>query len=137
MAKLTRILALAMGVIAALAATARADTKVRLAYTATGGFLSSFVAADQGFFKKHGLDVEFQLIGLNSNIPPAMVAGSTDIGGTTTTGLLQAVDSGIPLVVVSGGTATIKSSTTGALLASIKSGIQKPADFVGKKIGVP
>ena len=50
---------------------------------------------------------------------------------------MQAVDSGIPLVVVSGGTATIKGSTTGALLASTKSGIQKPADFVGKKIGVP
>jgi NitT/TauT family transport system substrate-binding protein len=128
----------------AFAGAASAE-KVRVAYTATGGFVGAFVAADKGFFQKRGLEVEFQLIGLNSNIPPAMVAGSTDIGGTTTTGLLQAVDSGIPLVVdsgiplvvVSGGTATIKGSTTGALLASTKSGIEKPADFVGKKIGVP
>jgi NitT/TauT family transport system substrate-binding protein len=137
MTKLTRILVLAMGVIAAGAATSRADTKVRLAYTATGGFLSSFVAADQGFFKKRGLDVEFQLIGLNSNIPPAMVAGSTDIGGTTTTGLLQAVDAGIALVVVTGGAYTTKASTTGTLVARVNGGIVKPADFVGRKIGVP
>jgi NitT/TauT family transport system substrate-binding protein len=120
-----------------LAGSANAQTKVRLAYTATGGFLGAFVAADRGFFAKHGLDVEFQLIGLNSNIPPAMVAGSIDIGGTTTTGLLQAVDGGIPLVVVSGGAFTSKGSTTGALLARPAAGIDKPADFVGKKIGVP
>ena len=66
-----------------------------------------------------------------------MVAGSTDIGGTTTTGLLQAVDSGIALVAVSGGAATAKGSTTGALLAGTRSGIAKPADFVGRKVGVP
>jgi NitT/TauT family transport system substrate-binding protein len=121
----------------ALGGAAQAQTKVRLAYTATGGFLGAFIAADKGFFKQRGLDVEFQLIGLNSNIPPAMVAGSTDIGGTTTTGLLQAVDSGIPLVVVSGGAATAKGGTTGALLARTGSGIAKPADFIGHKVGVP
>jgi NitT/TauT family transport system substrate-binding protein len=121
----------------ALGGPAHAQTKVRLAYTATGGFIGAFVAQDKGFFAKHGLDVEFQLIGLNSNIPPAMVAGSTDIGGTTMTGLLQAVDAGIPLVVVSGGAYTTKGSTTGAILARPDAGISKPSDFVGKKIGVP
>jgi NitT/TauT family transport system substrate-binding protein len=121
----------------AIAGAASAQTKIRVAYTATGGFIGAFVAADKGFFEKRGLDIAFQLIGLNSNIPPAMVAGSIDIGGTTTTGLLQAADSGIPLVVVSGGAATVKGSTTGALLAGSKSGIAKPADFAGKKVGVP
>jgi NitT/TauT family transport system substrate-binding protein len=135
MTKRWAILAIAAAL--AFAGGAQAQTKVRLAYTATGGFLGAFVAADKGFFAKHGLDVEFQFIGLNSNIPPAMVAGSTDIGGTTTTGLLQAVDGGIPLVVVSGGAATTKGSRTGTLLARTGSGIQKPADFIGRKVGVP
>ncbi len=66
-----------------------------------------------------------------------MVAGSTDIGGTTTTGLLQAVDGGIKLVVVSGGAYTTKGSTTGAILARPDAGITKPADFAGKTVGVP
>ena len=81
--------AVILGIAAALAFAGAASAEtVRVAYTATGGFVGAFVAADKGFFQKRGLEVEFQLIGLNSNIPPAMVAGSTDIGGTTTHGPL-------------------------------------------------
>jgi NitT/TauT family transport system substrate-binding protein len=130
-----RVIVFALAVL--LGEPALAQTKVHLAYTATGGFVGAFVAAEKGFFAKHGLEVEFQLIGLNSNIPPAMVAGSIDIGGTTMPGLLQAADGGLPLVVVSGGTYQTKASTAGAILARPDAGITKPADFVGKKIGVP
>jgi NitT/TauT family transport system substrate-binding protein len=120
-----------------LASEAMADTKIKLGFTPAASLAGAFIAQDKGYFAERGLDVEFQVITLNSNIPAAIVAGSSDIGGTTTTVLLQAVDSGIDLVVASGTNITFKESTNSAIIARTGSGIEKPADFVGKKIGVP
>jgi len=116
---------------------AQAETKLRIGYTPAASFVGAFIAKDKGFFAAHGLEVDLQVIALNSNIPAAMVAGSCDIGGTTPTVLLQAVDSGIDLAVVSGTNVTFKGSTNSAIIARNGAGIAKPADFVGKKVGVP
>ncbi len=116
---------------------AKADTKIRLGYTPAASIAGAFIAADKGYFAKRGIDLEFQVIALNSNIPAAIVSGSSDIGGTTPTVLLQAVDSGIDLVVASGTNVTFKESKNSAIIARNGSGIEKPADFVGKKVGVP
>jgi NitT/TauT family transport system substrate-binding protein len=120
-----------------LAPGAQADTKIRVGQTPAASLVASYIAQEKGFFAQRGLDVELQVITLNSNIPAALMAGATDIGGTTTTVLLQAVDSGIDLVAVSGTNVTFKESTNSAIIARTGSGIVTPADFVGKKIGVP
>jgi NitT/TauT family transport system substrate-binding protein len=131
------LVAVALGSLAlAFPRGASAET-IRVGYTPSASFDAAFIAKDQGFFQKHGLDVELQVIALNSNIPSAMVAGSIDIGGTTTTVLLQAIDSGIDLAVLSGTNLTFAASTNSAIVARNGSGIEKPADFVGKKLGVP
>ena len=56
------------------------------------------VAIDEGIFKKHGLEAEMVLIGINSNIPAAILSNSIQIGGPTSTVFLQAADGGLDLV---------------------------------------
>ena len=114
-----------------------AETKIRVGQTPAASLAASYLAIEKGFFAKRGLDVELQVITLNSNIPAALIAGSSDIGGTTPTVFLQAIDSGIDLVTVSGTNVTFAESKNSAIIARNGSGIAVPADFVGKKIGVP
>lgn len=130
--------ALAAVATAALARPAFSQTsKIVFGYTAVTDFASVFVAAEQGYFKKRGLDVEPKFIPLNSTIPAAIQADSLQIGGPTPSVFLQSVDGGLDQVVVAGGGVTSKSITGFGLVARAGSGIKTAADCVGKKIGVP
>src|SRR5512140_1609815 len=98
------ITVLAWVLAAALSASAaQAQTKVRVAYTASDAYVGAMVAKDKGLFEKHGLDVELQIIALNSTMPAALHSGSIEIAGTTTPVFLQAIDGGIDLVGIAGG----------------------------------
>ena len=122
----------------ALAASAAAQTRIVLGYTAVTDFASAFVAKEEGFFQKRGLDVTLQLLAINSTIPAALQADSLQVGGPTMSVLLQAIEGGLDQVVVAGGGITARATATGAgVVQRIGAGIAKPADFVGKKIGVP
>lgn len=132
-----RFITLALTAFSLVAGHAQADTKIRIGQTPAASLVASYIAQEKGFFAKRGLDVELQVVTLNSNIPAAIVAGSSDIGGTTTTVLLQAIDSGIDLVTVSGTNITFKESTNSAIIARNGAGISEPKDFIGKKVGVP
>jgi NitT/TauT family transport system substrate-binding protein len=122
----------------ALAASAAAQTKIVLGYTAVTDFASAYVAKEEGFFQKRGLDVTLQLIAINSTIPAALQADSLQIGGPTMSVLLQAIEGGLDQVVVAGGGVTSKSSAKAvAVVQRAAAGIAKPADLVGKKVGVP
>jgi NitT/TauT family transport system substrate-binding protein len=122
---------------AAPAALAQSPTKIVLGYTAVTDFASAFVAAEQGGFKKRNLDVELKFIPLNSTIPAALQADSLQIGGPTPSVFLQAVDGGLDLVVLAGAGVTSRSITGFGVVARAGTGIKKPQDFVGKKVGVP
>jgi NitT/TauT family transport system substrate-binding protein len=125
---------------AALLATGpvQAQTKIQIGCTATSDCASAMVAVDEGIFKKHGLDAEMVLIGINSNIPAAILSNSIQIGGPTSTVFLQAADGGLDLVAVTG--ASMMSPTSNAnITAFVRNGItiNTPKDFVGKKVGAP
>src|SRR5262245_26080523 len=85
-----------------LAGPAQAQQKVQIGCTATGDCESAMVAIDEGIFKRLGLDAEMVLIGLNSNIPAALLSNSIQIGGPTTPVFLQAADGGLDLVAIGG-----------------------------------
>ena len=112
-------------------------TKIVLGYTAVTDFASAFVAAEQGYFKKRGLDVEMKFIPLNSTIPAALQSDSLQVGGPTPSVFLQAVDGGLDLVVLAGAGVTSQSITGFGVVARAGSNIKTPQDFVGKKVGVP
>lgn len=127
----------------ALAATlfagaAQAQNKLQVGCTATTDCASAMVAVDEGIFKKHGLDVEMTLIGINSNIPAAILSGSIQIGGPTSTVFLQAVDGGLDLVAVAGAS-VMNANSNANITAFVRNGItiKEPKDFVGKKVGAP
>ena len=126
-------LALALSVL--VAGVAAAQTKVTMMYSAVNGFASSFVAQEQGFFKKRGFEVDLQLTNNSANVPAALVSNSVQVGGTTIPTIIQAIDAGLDLVLfAAGGVFPLEGD---ALVARPGSNIQKPADLKGKTVGVP
>src|SRR6202041_1425219 len=77
--------------------------KLKIACTATSDCASAMVARDQGIFAKHGLDADVTLIGINTNIPPAIASDSIQIGGPTSPVFLQAFCGGLEPVSGGGG----------------------------------
>ena len=123
---------------AAVALPARSQTtKVVFGFTAVTDFASVFVAREEGYFEKRGLDVELKFIPLNSTIPAAIESDSLQVGGPTPSVFLQSVDGGLDHVVLAGGGITSKSITGFGLVARAGSGIKTAQDCLGKKIGVP
>lgn len=116
---------------------AHAETTVKIGYTASTDSNALFVAQKEGIFKKNGLAVELQLITLNSNLPAALQSDSVQIAGPSTSVVLQAIDGGLDLVAIAGGATTSKQATNYAIVSKTGSGIAKPADFAGKRVGVP
>lgn len=113
-----------------------AAEKVTIMYTATAAFASAFVAKDQGFFDKHGVDVTLQLNPNTSLVATAVASGSAEVGITTPTVAFQAVDNGIPLQSFAS-TNVFPDPSAAGLVVSPTSGITGPKDLAGKKIGVP
>ncbi len=119
----------------ALAPLAGAQQKIKMSYTAVSGFALGYVAEQQGFFQKRGVDVEFVQTAISGNIPGAIVSGSVDVGGPTMPSVLQANDAGLDLVVFAGG--AVYPLTGDVLVARVGSGIEKTSDLKGKTVGVP
>src|SRR5258706_3724564 len=100
-----RILAL---VLISCAAPAIAQTKIVLGYTPANAFMPAFVAKDQGFFAKRGLDVSLQTVPQGSTIAGAMAGGSVQAGTLTPPAFLLAVEGGIDAQIVSAATLQAK-----------------------------
>lgn len=121
----------------AFASNATAQTKVAVGYTAAGDFTPVFVAKEKGYFENRGLDVTLTRIALASTVPAALMANSVQIGTGTGPGLLQAVEGGLDLVVVSGAARQLRANATVSVVVRKGLKIASPADFKGKKVGVP
>jgi NitT/TauT family transport system substrate-binding protein len=117
-------------------AVAQAATKVRVMYTAVAPYAAAFIAKDQGFFEKRGLDVELILAANGSVIVAGVVSGNVEVGTPTPTVFLQAVDSGLDQVALAATNAFPDASKSG-VLARTDSNIKTAQDLVGKKVGVP
>src|ERR1700716_319146 len=116
----------------------QAQTKIQIGCTATSDCASAMVAVDEGIFKKYGLEAHMPPIGINSNIPAAILSNWIQIGGPTSTVFLQAVDGGLDLVAVSGAS-IMNPASNGNIAAFVRNGItiKEPRDFIGKKVGAP
>src|ERR1700749_3837720 len=119
----------------AAALPAAAQTKIKMTYTAVTGFTAGYVAEQQGFFQKRGIDVEFFQTNISGNIPAVIMSGSVEVGGPTLPSVLQANDAGLDLVVFSGG--AVYPLSGDVLIARKGAGIEKTTDLKGKTVGVP
>lgn len=109
--------------------------KVNLGFTAVIDYLGAFVAKDQGFFEKHGLDVTLTLMPNGGSIPPGLLSGSLQVGGLTSPSVLQAKAAGIPLQIVTGGTVVTQANPNGWVVARTDVKVSGPKDFEGKRVG--
>jgi NitT/TauT family transport system substrate-binding protein len=122
---------------ASIPALAAAQTKINLGYTQANAFMAAFVAKDQGFFSKRGLDVTLQLVPQGSTIASAMAGGTLQAGTLTPPAFLLAVEGGIDAQVVAAATYQTKSNPTIGVMARDGSNIKSASDMRGKRIGVP
>ncbi|ACU38714.1 ABC transporter substrate-binding protein [Actinosynnema pretiosum subsp. pretiosum] len=90
-----------------------------------------YAAQKQGFFKNHGLEVEFTYA-QGADIVQNVAAGNVDFGFPNGDSVITAYAKGIKTNVVH----TTYQQGIGALLFRDDSGIKTPADLKGRKVGV-
>lgn len=129
---------IAAGVLVSGVLPSQAETKLAIGTPPIAEVEAAFVAKDEGFFDKNGLKVEFLPTGSNQTLVAALMAGSHQIVAVSPTVLLQAVDSGIDLVVVSNCGVTAPRTAKNVGLA-VRGGVElaKPEDLIGKRVGTP
>lgn len=81
---------------------AQAPNRLKVGFSPINEYTGLFVAKDQGFFQKRGLDVELQLIPVNATMPAALLSNSIQIGTPSITTTLQAVEGGMNLQFLCG-----------------------------------
>jgi len=112
--------------------------KIVLGFSASTAFSNAYIAANEGIFKKHGLDVEMKLIPNTATAPAALLSGSLHIATPTAPNTIQAVDQGLDLVVLIGaGYYTSESAKDIAVVVRPDSPIQTAKDFEGKRVSTP
>ena len=134
--------ALAIAGLAAGATLAARDARaqgatVNIGFVPSGDFAPVIMAQEKGLFKKAGLETKTIIIPLISDIPAGLISNSMQIGASTGPALMQAVDNGLDLVVVSGNSRWSPTVATASLLVARDGGITRPEDLKGKRIGVP
>jgi NitT/TauT family transport system substrate-binding protein len=128
------LLALAMS---ASATIAQDLTPVTIAYVPAVHFLPAFVSKENGCFAGKGIDATMTLIPIATNIPPALLSGSVQIGMSTASVILPAVENGLDLVAIAGASRMMKGNESISLVLQPEVTMNSAADLVGKKIGVP
>jgi NitT/TauT family transport system substrate-binding protein len=114
--------------------TPAAAQKIMLGFSASTAFSTSFVAANEGIFQKHGLDVEMKLVPNSSTTPAALVADSLQVATPTAPVTLQAIEQGLDLVVLAGGSYYAKGIEDVAIMVRPDSPIKTAKDFEGKRV---
>lgn len=95
-----------------------------------------FVAKERGYFEKRGLNIEVK-VNRSSFAVPALQSGSVQINLMGTPSAVQAVDSGLSLVIVASGAVGSNTDVNYGIVTSRGSGVRTPADLKGKKLAVP
>jgi NitT/TauT family transport system substrate-binding protein len=119
------------------ASSAAAQTKIAIGYGPSTVWMPAFVAKDQGFFAKHGIDASLTLIPVGSNQPSALIADSIQVSGMNPTILLLADEGGADIQVIAGADEYTRTDANGGLMVRIGETIASLADFRGKRIAVP
>ncbi|MCR0980727.1 ABC transporter substrate-binding protein [Roseomonas populi] len=117
-----------------LSAPAIAQTrsvKLTLPWLANGSTLFTYVAKNQGYFRKRGLDVTISRGFGSVAAAQAVAAGEFDFGFVFAGGVILGAARGLPLVALG----TLGYDATMGVLVRADSPIKAPKDLEGKKIG--
>jgi len=128
---LNRIVIALVGLLLIPAPALRSAEVVRVGYPSLAtGFAASWVTADKGIWKKHGLDVELIFLRGGSRTVSALIGGSVDF--------ILGSDLGVVTAILQGATLTRVGVTTNTLGYSIvvQPSIKTIRDLKGKIIGI-
>jgi NitT/TauT family transport system substrate-binding protein len=114
-----------------------AQSKITIGVPPVPEFVLPMIAVENGYFRDHGIDATLRIIPGGQSMPAALQSDSLQIAALSTASLIQVTDSGLDLVIVSGGAIASVNNTNYGIVVGAKSGIEKPEEFVGRKIGTP
>jgi ABC-type nitrate/sulfonate/bicarbonate transport system substrate-binding protein len=115
-----------------VAAHASDAVTVRLKWFNQAQFAGFYVAQENGYYKSAGLDVNIQPGGPDFPAVQMVAGGNEQFGVTGADQILIARSKGVPVVAL----AVIYRRNPFVMFSLQKSGIAKPADWIGKKVGV-
>jgi NitT/TauT family transport system substrate-binding protein len=130
MKRTIRVVIVLLDVLAGIYTTLRAET-VRVGFPSLAtGFAPSWVTADKGIWKKHGLDVELIFLRGGSRTVSALIGGSVDV--------ILGSDLGVTTAILQGASLTRIGVTTNTLGYSMvtQPNIKAVRDLKGKIIGI-
>ncbi len=137
----TALKTLAAGVAATgIPRVARAQAApVRIAGVFSDLFAEPFYAKEAGMFAKAGFDVQASSLNNAGAVAAAIGGGSLEMGTGDLISGVNAINAGVPIVLIAGGGLYIERTDAAAnfLAVPIDSPIRGPQDFHGKTIGVP
>jgi ABC-type nitrate/sulfonate/bicarbonate transport system substrate-binding protein len=115
---------------AASAGAAEAMSKALFAYGAINAYMTStWIAKEQGFFRKHNVDVQPVFI-IATQAAQAMLAGEVQVGLIGPTHIVNAAAAGGDMVMIMGNQNKVRYQ----LIAHPS--IKRPEDLKGKKVGI-
>jgi NitT/TauT family transport system substrate-binding protein len=118
------------------AANAQTLPVLRIATTPLDTGAQIYYAADEGFFKKAGFDVEITSINSGSAIAAGVVAGSFDFAQVNIVSLAQAYERNVHFVLAAPGGTYAEKSLTSALVVAKASPVTTAKALNGKTIAV-
>jgi len=126
------ILALILILGAGCAPRPASEVSLRLKWILYAGWAGELVALDQGLWAEEGVAVDIKPGGFELDPIKLVAAGSDQIGVAGADQILLAREKGIPLVAF----AVQYQEVPVGFVALKESGIERPTDFVGKRVGV-
>jgi NitT/TauT family transport system substrate-binding protein len=137
---------LLQGLAAGIAATgvpgiarAQSANTVRMAGVFSDLFAEPFYAKDAGAFTKAGFDVNAISLNNAGAVAAAIGGGSLELGTGDLISGVNAINAGVPIVLVAGGGLYSEKTDGGSTILAVASDspIKTPKDLIGKSIGVP
>jgi len=122
---------------AVLPAGAQTAPVLRLACFPTDSYGEAYYAQDMGFFKKHGISVEFVVKNAGAVALAALAGNSVDIGVANPVSVAQAYVKGVPISIFAGGGLYTAASPATLLVVPKNSPLRTPKDLEGKTVGLP
>ncbi len=112
--------------------TGKQEVALKLKWVHQAQFAGNYVAAEKGFYSDEGLNVTITPFSFEEPTIDAVVGGKADFGITGADELLLAREKGLPIKAF----AVIYKINPVCAYTLQSSGITKPQDFVGKKVGL-
>jgi NitT/TauT family transport system substrate-binding protein len=126
----------ALAIVLGTSLPARSDDTIHVVAVPIDLYAQAYYAADQGFFKAAGLDVDVTTLANGGVTITALAGGSTDIAVSNPVQIATAISKGVPLTVIAGAGMYTTQAPSTAICVTNASPLHTAKDLEGKTIAV-